>query len=207
MKINLTLLLLAFNLFASAQTADIVYSQKFYKEHFYDQVKTLGDPGSGQTSQYIGLSGSAPLMISAKFSYIAISSFSILVPRKITIADTLSGKITGFNFYLPAIGIDLFRKSEKVDLLINAGINMGRLRMYKNEQIRQKNPYFSPQIAIAPRFLLGKMALSLNVGYEYDISKTGWRRTMLSKRETKINVDNFRQTGIMASFSIGYVLE
>jgi hypothetical protein len=79
------------------------------------------------------------------------------------------------------------------------------LRMYGNELVRQKNPFFSPKVGLQPKIKLGKIAVSLIIECEYDLSKSDWRRTLFSNND-KVYINNLRQTGITGQLAIGYVL-
>ena len=186
-------------------TFDIGYGQKFLQKDFYNQLGTYNNVQIFSPLTYIGIGGISGFVRNKKSFYNGHIFYQQVIPQKVTIADTIQGKISGFNLAFTILGRDLLGKSERFDFLVGFGVNTGRLRMYKNELIRQKNPYFSPKISITPRARVGKVVFSLNVDYEFDISRPGWRGTIFAKKD-KINLNNLRQTGFNAFLSIGMIL-
>lgn len=183
-------------------TFDIGYGQKFLHKDFYNQLNTFSNGQIFQPLTYLGFGGYSGFSRNKKSFYSGHIFYEQVIPQTIVIADSISGKITGFNLGFTLIGRDLLAKSERFDMLVGFGVNTGRLRMYKNELIRQKNPYFSPKISISPRARVGKVVISLNLDYELDISKPGWRGTLFAN-SNKINVNNLRQSGLHGFLTIG----
>ena len=130
--------------------------------------------------------------------------YSQIIPQTILINNTNKCNVTGFNVGA-SFGRDLFGKTEKFDLMINFGFNSGRLRLYENELTRQKNPFFAPKIGLQPRVKMGKLVISLTIEYDYDISKSTWRKTFFAN-SNKINIDKLKQTGLTTFIGIGYAL-
>ncbi len=183
-------------------TFDIGYGQKFLHQDFYNQLGTFGNAQIFQPLTYIGIGGYSGFSRNKKSIYSGHIFYQQVIPQSVMISDSISGKITGFNLGFTLIGRDLFSKSERFDMLVGFGINTGRLRMYKNELIRQKNPYFAPKISLTPRVKLGKIVVSLNLDYELDISKPGWRGTIFAN-SNKVNISNLRQSGLTGFLTIG----
>ena len=184
---------------------DFIYSQRTYQADLDGQLNSIGNYNFEKSLNYVGIGSVGPLVCNRKYYISGYQSFSILIPKSITISDTIQGKMMGFNIGISLIGIDLLYRYKNADVLVFGGFNTGRLRMYDNDQIRQKNPYFSPKIAMCPRVRIGKITISLNLEYEYDISKTGWRRTIFAPKNG-INVQNFRQSGFTSSFAVGMMI-
>lgn len=183
-------------------TFDIGYGQKVLQKDFYGQLSHYGNVQIFQPLSYIGFGGYSGFSRNKKSFYSGHLFYQQVIPQSITIADTINGKITGFDFAATLVGRDLLAKSERFDFLVGFGFNTGRLRMYKNELIRQKNPYFAPKISITPRARLGNIVLSLNIDYAFDIGRPGWRGTLFAN-DNKINVANLRQSGFHGFLSIG----
>jgi len=186
-------------------TFDLGYGQKFLQKDFYNQLGSYSNIKIFEPLAYVGFGGISGFSRNKKSLYSGHIFYQHVIPQKVTIADSIDGKITGFNLAFTLLGKDLLGKSERFDFLVGFGVNTGRLRMYQNELIRQKNPYFSPKISLTPRARVGKVVFSLNVDYEFDISRPGWRRTIFANKD-KINISNLRQTGFNAFFTVGRLL-
>ena len=132
--------------------------------------------------------------------------YAQILPQVIRLNDTLNANISGFNFGFTVEGIDLFSKSRVFDAIICFGANTGRYKLSNAIYSTQKNPYFSPKIALLPRFVIGKIILLFNIAYETDISSKNWRPTYFSKLP-KNNLEKTSVTGLTIMAGIGIALE
>lgn len=183
-------------------TFDIGFGQKFLHQDFYNQLNTFDNGRAFKPLSYIGFGGYSAFARNKKSFYSGHIFYQQVIPQSVMIADSISGKITGFDFGATLIGRDLLGKSERFDILVGFGFSTGRLRMYRNELIRQKNPYFSPKISITPRAKIGGIVVSLNLDYGFDIGRPGWRGTLFANSD-KINLSNLRQSGVHGFLTIG----
>lgn len=186
---------------------DAYYGYRSYSQNFYNQLNTPGSiklngplrvigAGAGLHFSTLGSGGHG-------FSGVEHVIYSQIIPQEIYIQDTLKGKITGGVFSLD-FGKQLKSKIAILDYYI--GFNTGRLRIYDNELIRQKNLFFSPKIGIRPRIKYGKIALVAIVEYEYDISKTKWSKTFFAT-SNKAAISGLRQSGLTTEVGIGYAID
>jgi hypothetical protein len=143
------------------------------------------------------------LAVSREYTFYSHLIYSQIVPQTIQVKDTIKCKITGFVLGV-ACGKALITKSGLFSTFLYIGFNTGRLRMYGNELVNQKNPFFSPKVGLQPKIKLGRLAISFIIEYEYDISNSNWKRTYFSNN-TKTNLNSLRQTGITGQLGIGYV--
>jgi hypothetical protein len=212
-------LLLLFPLALSAQESanqhpeyayvSLLYGGKNYTENFYNQFNTLQHTTLFNPVQVIGIGVCTPpdhfKTKKGKLArYVQHLSYSQVIPQEIRALDTVSARLTGFVFSA-SIGLDLLGNSKHFNLMVSGGFNTGRLRMYQNELLRQKNPFFSPKISVEPGVRFGKVILSLKVEYEYDISSGNWRRTFFANKD-KANLNSFQQSGLTTLISVGYVI-
>ncbi|NRA13659.1 MAG: hypothetical protein HRT57_17090 [Crocinitomicaceae bacterium] len=102
-------------------------------------------------------------------------------------------------------GFDVFPKVGAFDLIMDFGFNAGRLRIYGDTLIKQKNPYFAPSVSQTTRICVGKFALHIRGTYDYDITRKAWRRTFFSRTE-KITISETKLSGIMIFAGIGYII-
>ena len=118
-------------------------------------------------------------------------NFSQVIPQDITVNNSINGKLTGQTFGSSMYGFDVFPKVGAFDLIMDFGCNAGRLRIYGDTLIKQKNPYFAPSVSQTTRICVGKFALHIRGTYDYDITRKAWRRTFFSRTE-KITISEVR---------------
>ncbi|MFI5141223.1 MAG: hypothetical protein ACHQII_02605 [Bacteroidia bacterium] len=179
---------------------DIYYGYRSYFQNFYNQLNTTKNTQFNKPVQTIGIGYSGYFAVNRESTFYGRFIYSQVIPQSIIVNNNINCKITGFVFNA-AFGKEL--ETKKFAVYFYAGFNTGRLRMYGNELVRQKNAFFSPKIGLQPKIKLGHIIVSLIIEYEYDITNPNWRRTYFSNNN-KINLSSFRQTGITALLSIGY---
>jgi hypothetical protein len=181
---------------------DFVFGLKYLaSNHFYGQLNTLNNssvirPLSYVGFNFVGVLGEKEDRFTEELTYCQI------VPQTILIGDASSVKITGFSLGY-GVGGDLLARVKGMELNWLVGFNTGRLRLYGNDSMKEKNPFFSPKVSLSPRFKIGKCVLSLRAEYEYDISRKGWRRTYFAKG-SQANLQTLNQSGLTVTMGIGY---
>jgi hypothetical protein len=153
----------------------------------------------------IGIGTSGQFTVNREGSFCGHFIFSQVIPQAIQIKDSIKAKITGFNFGF-AYGGAISSRSEMVSLFFYAGFNTGRLRIYGNELIRQKNGYFSPKIGIQPKIIFNNIALSFILECDYDITNPNWKKTLFSSKD-QLTMDKYRQSAVTAQVSLGYCFD
>jgi hypothetical protein len=182
---------------------DLYYGYKLFANNFQGRFNTLKNFKYNKPIQLIGGGFSGPVLISRSSpSYYMHSLFHLVIPQTIFLNDSIRCKVTGFVYSL-AWGGYVNSKSGNLYTGFYLGFNTGRLRFYGNEIIRQKNPFFSPKIGVQQKVLIGKFTIGLILEAEYDISKTSWRRLTYTNKD-KINIEQFRQTGVTILLGISY---
>ena len=186
------------------QSIDLVYGYKSLNSDFYGQFNTLSKSfNSSLPLQLAGISFTGTFDQSRGKPYDGHLTYCQVVPQQIIVQDSLKGNINGFVFGCTSWGFDIFPNSNRFDLQMSVGFNTGRLRITQNELLRQKNPFFSPEVSLHPRIELGKFVLSLRADFEYDISRKNWRRTYFAS-EDKVNLAGIKQSGLSLLAGIGY---
>lgn len=184
---------------------DLYYGYRPQFQNFYNQLTTVNDFDFGKPLQMIGIGSSGNYVINMDGNFTGHLIYNQIIPRSIHVQDTLKGKLSGFIFSL-AVGSAFTIKSEKFAFYYYVGLNTGRLRMYGNDLIKQKNAFVSPKIGIQPKIRIGKISLSLILDYAYDLSKSDWKKTLFSNGN-KVQPASLRQTGFTGQFGIGRILE
>jgi hypothetical protein len=180
---------------------DVMLGTKEFTYSFYDKLNTVNNFKILRPVNLIGVGYNGEFNVTRKYHYYGHYALLFVVPQDIII-NNQKGKLTGFVFSCTLYGIDLLRKNKNIDLIISAGFNTGRLHIYQNDLLKQKNPFFSPMISFLPKFTFKKISFGLNIQYDYDISSTNWRRTNFSS-SSKIQLNKFQQTGITTLLFVG----
>ncbi|MFT6981818.1 MAG: hypothetical protein ACJAUD_000584 [Crocinitomicaceae bacterium] len=191
---------------------DIQYGQRILQKSYLNgQLNSFGNFNFSDPISFIGISVTGAFAVGRRSSYgnthySGQMSYSLVIPREITINDTINGKLTGYNFGCSIWGFDVFPNVGAFDLMLDVGFNAGRLRIYGDTLIKQKNPYFAPAVSLTTRVSFGKFALHIRGSYDYDITKKNWRRTFFSRTE-KVTISETKLSGIMIFAGIGYNIE
>lgn len=183
---------------------EVCYGYKMLNQNFKNNFNTLGNFKLAAPLQTIGLSYNEELEVNVKGHFFGNFYYNQIIPQAVLVNGLYKCNVTGFTLGA-AWSYDLFGKAKNFDLMLNAGFNTGRLRFYGDELTRQKNPYFAPKIGLQPKIRIKKIAISLTVEYDYDISKSTWRKTLFAN-SNKVNIDKLSQTGLTAFIGIGYAI-
>ena len=189
----------------SLNSFDIYYGYHTNTQNFYNQLNTTDKLQFNTPIRTIGIGTSGNYVLNRDGHFQGHTTYSQVIPQKITVQDSLIGSLTGFIVGL-AYGGGFTNKSRTLTLGYYIGANTGRLRIYGNEFLRQKNPFFSPKIGIQPKLRIGAVSITAIVEYAYDLSKPGWRKTNFAN-DQKVNMSGLRQTGINAQLGMGYILK
>ena len=183
---------------------DFYYGYKFYKSNFYEQLNTIKSYNLSQPIKQVGIGISGYFSVERGTNYYGHLLYNQVVPITFHINDSISGKLTGFVVSHGGGGKIIHNNW----LLINwyLGANAGRLRLYQNSLLKQKNPFFSPKLGLQTKIKMGRIALSGLIEYEYDISSSRWRKTPYYRGE-RIYVGGFRQSGLSVQVGVGFCME
>ncbi len=107
---------------------------------------------------------------------------------------------------IPLVSYGLIKRNPNFKLVLALGFNTGRIKLSGNEFVSQKNAFFSPKIELKPHFRISRFFLSFIFEYEYDISKSAWKKLGSGPSE-QINLNALSSTGVSAFVNIGYLLK
>ncbi|HEV7230720.1 MAG TPA: hypothetical protein VGO45_05295, partial [Bacteroidia bacterium] len=184
---------------------DLLFGQKLLlSNHFYGQFNTLGSSSFNRPLQFVGVDFVAYFSESPNAGTNHVS-YCQIIPQEIIVQNKIKVNVTGFitSFEMGKVIVGGLKHFE---LSLTGGANTGRLRLYGNDSLREKNPFFSPVVSIKPRIKLGKLVLSLRLDYEYDISGENWRRIYFAKLP-QVNLNTLNQTGFSWLLGLGYTWE
>jgi hypothetical protein len=213
MKILLCLLLSLIFASASAQLMTDLYSFDFVvQQRIYDKPFSSLLTNMHKRIEPLDVPVSVGFQFTGKFHYpitrsslmhvSGVNNYLFMLPTRVKLGDTMDAKITGFNFGLPVLGIDLLGKNKSADILLFAGMNTGCTWIYGSGRIHSKNAYFSPKAVVMPRFAIKNLVLSCFAEYDYDVSATRWKKTVFGPRHG-LAVNPFKQGGLVFGLAIG----
>jgi len=191
---------------------DLIYTSKMLlNSNFSSSLNTKKSFQFGAPLSYVGLSSTWILLVNKKsffeggFPINGYFEYTQIIPRIITVNDSLSPKINGFNVGLTVAGFDLFPRMENFDFITSLGVNTGRVWLKGDSQTRQKNPYFSPMVVIIPRIIIQKVSIQFRFSYSYDITNKNWKRKGFAK-DNLMKLDSFSSESFNFSLGIGFIL-
>lgn len=184
----------------------VFIGKKYYQNSFYKQLNELDSPSLNAPVTFVGLGYNGGFVVNRDYSYCGHMALLYIIPQQIRIDTNVAGKISGYVFSTSVVGWDLFKKNKKFDLMLSLGANVGRLRILKNEVLKQKNTILAPMVALSPSWKIKRIVVNFNFQYDYDFSKTDWRRMRFSKSE-KIPLNRFNQSGFSAFICVGVNIE
>jgi hypothetical protein len=185
---------------------ELFFGKKYVQQSFYNQLGTLAKPDLVSPLNCVGLGGSGDFILTRGGSYSGHFFLVYIVPQPIKIDSIEGGKISGCIFSASLFGWELLKNQKHVHCIVSGGINLGRLRILGSDMLHQKNAQFAPMAALQPYFYIGKMKLGLNLQYDYDVSKTRWKRTWFAPKQYQHSIAPLRQTGASAFFCVGWNL-
>ena len=186
---------------STTSTIDLMYGYRIFNSNFYNQLNTNTHFDGKLPVQLIGVGISDNYKVGSHLDCYGHISYSQVIPQIIQLPG-INCKLTGFVLGLD-YGLSIGSKAFKV--LLGTGFNTGRLKIYENNQVDEKNPFFSPKICIQPKLAIWKIVLSVRGEYEFDVSKSGWRKTFFSSNNQVI-LANLRQSCYTVLFSIGMAI-
>lgn len=214
--ITLSFLLLSYSAFTQSEprlktSFDLIMMTKALNNNdFFHDLKEISSMKISQPLNYLGLSITSSFKVNRRSSFEGGYDFDgyleylHVIPQRITIQDSIEGKINGFNVGMTLAGIDLIKK-ERFDLITSVGFNTGRVWMNGADDIKQKNPYFTPMVVVVPRVCIGRISIQLRCAYDFDITNKNWKRKGFSDAAL-LELDKFSYSGLNLSVGVGYVL-
>lgn len=188
----------------STTSFDLYFGYRPSFQSFYNQINTTSKFDLNTPLQIVGIGISGQFIVTRGDNFFGHFIYNQVIPKDITLNDTIKCKITGFNFSY-GYGDAITSKTGLFSLYYYAGFNLGRLRTYSDELARQKNFYFSPKIGIQPKIKIKNIAISLIVECDYDITNPNWKHNTFSSRD-QTKITKLRQSGVTGQIGIGYII-
>ncbi len=212
---TLSFLLLSYSAFTQSEprlktSFDLIMMTKALNNNdFSTDLKEISSMKISQPLNYVGISSTSYFAINtftrAFYGFIGYVEYLHVIPQRITIQDSIEGKINGFNVGITLAGIDLIKK-ERFDLITSVGFNTGRVWINGADDIKQKNPYFAPMVVVVPRVCIGRISLQLRCAYDFDITIKNWKRKGFSDAAL-LELDKFSYRGLNMSVGVGYTFK
>lgn len=181
-------------------TLDIYYGFKSYRNSFYNQLNNINNVNLNSPITILGFGVSNyDFAYNPRGQVVFHMSLYMYQKSSITISDTNSSKIKGFSYNF-GIGKIFATHNRRFSFPIYLGFKTGRLKLNLADGSNPVNPFFSPKLTIQPKIMLTrKLSLSLVIDFEYDVSKTLWKKSNSGSYLT-----NYNQSGLAGLISIGY---
>jgi hypothetical protein len=185
-------------------SVDLYYGYRVYDKNYYQQLNSPDHLDLKLPVSFAGFGVSGyPLHFGMTNRILGQANYYKIIPNRIYIEDTLHTKFSGFVMGY-GVGASLATRKRKLSLAAYIGFNAGRSTLSKNEFITLKNQFFSPKIAIQPKFIIVKrIAISIMLEAEYDVTNPAWRQTVFERKDLYL-LQPFRQTCYTAVISVGY---
>lgn len=188
-------------------SVELMCGQKiFQNEVLNGSLNDFDNYTIGEPLNYIGVGVTVIYWTNRKRYFPGTIGFNHFIPQEVSLSDTVSGRISGFNFRYAIFGYDFFERTRWLDLIVFPGFKTGRIRLFGDSRIEQVNAYFAPCVTLAPRFNIGKISLQFRVEYEFDITRSKWRKVWFST-SPKVDLGPMKSTGLSTSVSLGWVLD
>jgi hypothetical protein len=187
---------------SATRSLDLIYGYRIFNNSFYNQLNSTNHFDYKLPVQLVGVAISDNYTVNKYVDYYGHISYGQVIPQTIQLQN-INCQINGFVFGVD-YGISV-GTSNNFKVLIGAGFNTGRLKLYESNQVDLKNPFFSPKICLQPKIAIKKLVLSLRAEYDFDVSNTLWQRKS-SSSVNKVNVANFKQNCLTALFCIGMLI-
>jgi len=126
--------------------------------------------------------------------------FKYYLTRHVSVMGTVDYKLSGFQVFFPFIGVNTVYVKD-FDIPILLGVNYSYFLLDRNNN-RFRNPSFSLNLSVKPRFIYKRLVLSLNLESNWDFSKGKWK----SKNNTVLSGLDFKNSYLGAHFSLGFML-
>ncbi|MCW3102984.1 MAG: hypothetical protein JWO09_1424 [Bacteroidetes bacterium] len=124
-----------------AGSINIYYGAKLFCNSFNNKLNTINEFEAGAPVQLLSMGYSGEIRTTRNTRCYGHLLYNQVIPQRIRVYDTISCMLSGYSFSL-ALGGALAKRSPHFRLMYYAGFNAGRLRLY--EDVRRKNPFFSP---------------------------------------------------------------
>ena len=188
-----------------AGSLNLIYEQRvFQNEVLGGAVNNLESSVLGQPLTYIGIGITTIFHVNRKRTYPGSIRFFHVIPQRVSFYDSISGRVSGFDFSFTLVGRNVFREKQWIDLVLGSGFKTGRVRLYGHSSLEQVNAYFSPFVSITPRFNIGKVSIQFRAEYELDITRSRWRKVWFSS-SPKVDLGPMKSTGLSTSISVGRI--
>lgn len=186
----------------SMMSIDAYYGTIVYKDDFYKQLNTGTSFGFNTPPTFVGIGLSGLRRQIGPTYFVFQFDMQKYLPQQIIINDSTKGAFSGASF---GLGIGKCFSSPKGNLSITyyLGFYSGRCTLTNSENVSAQKQFFCPKISLQPKVMIKRLAVSIVVAAQGDITSAKWRPTYLGKRN-EVPIHGFYQTGFIGMVSLGY---
>jgi hypothetical protein len=188
---------------ASMTSVDVLYGQKVFGKTTPAQIKQIDTLKYNWPTKYIGIGFSAlENQINPRNTVYWNMFTNLIYPQSLRI-DSVNYDLQGF-IYNVQMGIGPRARRKIFTIIVAAGFNTGVLRTKSDISGIQYNPFFAPCISLQPKLIIKRIAFSLIVNCDNDISNPAWKS--FSAKEPEQFMQGLNQTSFSAMATLGYRL-
>jgi hypothetical protein len=189
----------------SGASLDIVFGHKTFINTFYNQLSDLNTFDFSKPVDVIGINLSTGSYAVGVRRVAAVNlSYNQFLSRIIQFQDSIEARISGFSINY-GVGKIFHNSKGTMGLGMFGGFNSGLLKLTSHNSYKQGNAFFSPKIALQPKIIFFRIAISLLVEFEYDITNPKWTK-MPSGDGYLYKLNDFNQSGAGAFLTVGYAI-
>jgi len=185
----------------SMMSVDVCYGSMIYKDNFYNQLNSHDSFNSNSPPTLLGIGVSGlERRIGPTYFIFEINAKKYL-PHQITINDSIKTIFSGASFGL-GVGKRFATQNRNLSVTCYLGFNSGRSTL-NSENVSMHKQFFCPKITIQPKWMIKRLAISLILEAQGDVTSGKWTPTYLSKKDNA-QVTSLYQTSIIGLVCLGY---
>ncbi len=189
------------NALTSMMSIDVCYGNLIYKDNFYKQFNSTDSFSISKPPVLLGIGVSGlERGIGPTYFVFEINAKKYL-PQQITINDSIKTTFSGASFGM-GIGKRFATQNRNLSITCYLGFNSGRCTL-NSQNISMHKQFFCPKITIQPKLMIKRLAVSLIIEAQGDITSGKWTPTYMSKKDN-VQTKSLYQTSIIGLVSLGY---
>lgn len=185
----------------SMMSVDVCYGNLIYKDNFYKQFNSSNSFSINKPPVLLGIGVSGlERYIGPTYFVFEINARKYL-PQQITINDSIKTTFSGASFGL-GVGKRFATQNRNLSVTCYLGFNSGRTTL-NSQNISMHKQFFCPKITIQPKLMIKRVAVSLIIETQGDVTSGKWTPTYMSKKDN-VQVTSLYQTSIIGLVCLGY---
>ncbi|MBK8367654.1 MAG: hypothetical protein IPL10_09600 [Bacteroidetes bacterium] len=186
----------------SLASIDAYYGNIVFKDKFYSQLNTGDSLKFNLPPNFVGLGISGISRQIGPTYFVFQFDFQKYIPHPLILEDSIHATFSGGSFGL-GIGKCFASSSGNLSIIYYLGFNSGRCTLSNSENISLQKQFFCPKISLQPKLMIKRLAISIIISAQGDITSAKWLPTYTDKKN-KVLINGLYQTGFIGLVSLGY---